>query len=81
MVERNPIRQWTRHRLFLPIGDIPKFDGSIRTAVQAKDFVDQLWLYDNTARGRSPRLLAWFQAGNARDTSHDIPDWAKPFFA
>ena len=53
---------------------------SIQTAVFAKSLVDQLWLYANTAMGKSPLLVGRFVAGKLTNLIGTIPKWALPFF-
>ena len=57
-----------------------RYPKSLRTAVGAKDLVDELWLYDNSRLARTHRLVARFVQGKALDVSHEIPRWAQSFF-
>ena len=59
---------------------ITRYFGSIQTAVLAKSLVDEFWLYDNTADGKSPLLVGRFVEGKPIDIPATIPQWAIPFF-
>ena len=55
-----------------------RFPGSIRTAVEAKSIVEQLWIYDNTETDQRHRLVARFIRGKIDYFSQTIPSWAQP---
>ena len=59
---------------------VARYPGSIRTALEAKKIVDELWLYDNTERDYTPLLLGWWEGQQARHVAVAIPRWAEPFF-
>jgi predicted ABC-type ATPase len=59
---------------------VARYPGSIRTALEAMPIVDELWLYDNTEWGYTPRLLGWWEGQQAMQVSDSIPRWAEPFF-
>jgi predicted ABC-type ATPase len=60
---------------------VARYPGSIRTALEARKLVDELWLYDNTAWDYTPLLLGWWENRQARHVAESVPRWAEPFFA
>lgn len=64
----------------VPISKIvSRYAGSIRTAVQAIDLVDELWLYDNSAWNKSPALIARVVSGRTDYVATNLPRWSEPF--
>ncbi len=59
---------------------VARYPGSIRTALEAKGIVDELWLYDNTAWDRTPLLLGRWQDRKMMHSAEPVPRWAEPFF-
>ncbi len=59
---------------------VARYPRSIRTALEAKNLVDELWLYDTTAWNSRPLLLGWWAAHGSRYLAPSIPRWAEPFF-
>ena len=59
---------------------VARYPGSIRTALEARKIIDELWLYDNTAWDCTPLLLGWWGDQQARHVASSIPRWAEPFF-
>lgn len=59
---------------------VARYAGSIRTALEARRIVDELWLYDNTAWDSTPLLLGWWEGQQAKHVAVSIPPWAEPFF-
>ena len=62
-----------------PTKVVSRFQKSIRTAVQAKEFVDRLWLFDNTEANRSHRLVGRFVGGQPDFLAENLPHWMEPF--
>ncbi len=56
-----------------------RFAGSIRTAIEAKPLVDELWLLDNSVPNRRHRLVARFLNGEPDVVEPALPEWARPF--
>jgi predicted ABC-type ATPase len=59
---------------------VARYPGSIRTALEARRIVDELWLYDNTQWDYTPLLLGWWEEQQPRHVAESIPRWAEPFF-
>ena len=65
----------------VPIGKIQsRYSGSLRTAVQAVDLVDEFWLYDNSRLNETPSLIAAMASGELVYLSPDRPLWSMPLF-
>ena len=59
---------------------VKRYSGAIQTALLAKELVDELRLYDNSAHGQSPSLVGHFFRRKLLEVSTSIPPWALPFF-
>ena len=59
---------------------VARYPGSIRTALEAKGIVDELWLYDNTEWDYTPLLLGRWEGQQSVHVAESIPRWAEPFF-
>jgi predicted ABC-type ATPase len=59
---------------------VARYPGSIRTALEARSFVDELWLYDNTEWDYTPLLLGWWEGQQTKHRTPSVPRWAEPFF-
>jgi predicted ABC-type ATPase len=59
---------------------IARYPGSIRTAVEAMKFVEELWLFDNTEWDYTPHLVGWWEDQQVRYAANAIPRWAQAFF-
>jgi predicted ABC-type ATPase len=59
---------------------VARYPGSIRTALEARKIIDELWLYDNTEWDYTPLLLGWWEGQQAKHVAESIPHWAEPFF-
>jgi predicted ABC-type ATPase len=59
---------------------VARYPGSIRTALEARKIVDELWLYDNTEWDSTPFLLGFWEKQYAKHIARYIPLWAEPFF-
>ena len=59
---------------------VARYPGSIRTALEARSVVDELWLWDNTAWDYTPLLLGLWESQQLKHTAPSIPGWAERFF-
>jgi predicted ABC-type ATPase len=59
---------------------VTRYPSSIRTALEARRIVDELWLYDNTEWDSTPLLLGFWEKQHAKHIARYIPLWAEPFF-
>jgi predicted ABC-type ATPase len=59
---------------------VARYPGSIRTALEARVIVDELWLYDNTKWDYAPLLIGWWVSQQAKHATESIPRWATPFY-
>jgi predicted ABC-type ATPase len=59
---------------------VARYPGSIRTALEARKIVDELWLYDNTGWDYTPLLLGCWEDQQPKHFAESIPSWAAPFF-
>jgi predicted ABC-type ATPase len=59
---------------------VARYPGSIRTALEARRIVDELWLYDNTEWDSTPLLLGRWDEQHVMHIAKSIPRWAEPFF-
>jgi predicted ABC-type ATPase len=59
---------------------VSRFQGSIRTALMAKDLVDELWLWDNSSPESEHRLVGRFVRGEVDFLADSLPHWAEPLF-
>lgn len=60
---------------------ISRYQKSIINAYQARDLVDRFYLYDNTADGELPMLVARFADGKlVRRYLTALPNWTQDFF-
>jgi len=74
----------SRGGLFGPIAQVSEeFEKGLHDLPAMKSAVDELFLFDNTAEGRSPRVIAQFVSGKivklAR-SARSIPGWAQRSF-
>jgi predicted ABC-type ATPase len=60
---------------------VARYPGSIRTALEARKIVDELWLYDNTEWDYTPLLLGCWENQQAKHVTESVPRWAEPFFS
>ncbi len=66
----------------VPTGAIAaRYDRAIASAVQAVDLAEQLLIFDNSVRGRGPRLIAHFRHGELVSLRRNVPAWAERAFA
>jgi predicted ABC-type ATPase len=71
----------SRGGLFAPIAHIgEEFEKGLRDLPALKRIVDELILLDNTAEGRSPRVIAQFVNGKIVKVARSIPEWAHRCF-
>jgi predicted ABC-type ATPase len=59
---------------------VARYPGSIRTALEAKKIVDELWLYDNSEWDYTPLLLGRWEDQKTIHVVESIPRWAERFF-
>lgn len=53
---------------------------ALELAVRARDVADELWLFDNSVRGRGPRLVARFVGGTLTARRGPLPGWVTKTF-
>lgn len=53
---------------------------ALELAVKAREIADELWLYDNSVRGRSPRRVARFVGGKLTALREPLPGWVMKAF-
>jgi predicted ABC-type ATPase len=71
----------SRGGLFGPITQVSEeFEKGLHDLPAMKRVVDELMLLDNTAEGRSPRVIAQFVNGKIVKVARSIPDWAQRSF-
>jgi predicted ABC-type ATPase len=68
--------------LFGPIAQVSEdFEKGLHDLPTLKRAIDELILLDNTAEGRSPRVVAQFVNGEIAKVARSIPTWAQRAFA
>lgn len=58
----------------------PRYERSLRLAVEASRAADEMWLYDNTPLGRIPRQIARYDGRRLVWTAARLPDWFRRAF-
>lgn len=72
----------SRGGLFGPVAEIrEEYEKGLRELPAVKEAVDELILVDNTAEGRSPRVVAQFVNREIVRVSRSIPEWAQRSFS
>lgn len=71
----------SRGGLFGPIAQVSgEFEQGLHDLPAVKTAVDELILFDDTAEGRSPRVVAQFVNGEIAKVARSIPEWAQRSF-
>lgn len=71
----------SRGGLFGPIAHVSEeFEKGLHDLPAMKSAVDELILFDNTAEGRSPRVIAQFVNGQILKLARSVPQWAQQAF-
>lgn len=71
----------SRGGLFGPVAEIrEEYQKGLRELPAVKEAVDELILVDNTAEGRSPRVVAQFVNGEIVKLARSIPEWTQRTF-
>jgi len=71
----------SRGGLFGPIAQVSEeFEKGLHDLPAVKSAVDELILFDNTAEGRRPRVIAQFVNGKIVKVARSIPGWAQRTF-
>ena len=72
----------SRGGLFGPVAEIrEEYENGLRELPGVKEAVDELILVDNTAEGRSPRVVAQFVNRELVRVARSIPEWAQRSFS
>jgi predicted ABC-type ATPase len=72
----------SRGGLFGPIAQVSReFEEGMHDLPALKSAVGELILLDNTAEGRSPRVIAQFVNGRILKLARSVPQWAERVFA
>jgi predicted ABC-type ATPase len=71
----------SRGGLFGPIAQVgEEFEKGLQDLKAIKRAVDEFILFDNTAEGRNPRVVAQFANGEIVKVARSIPEWAQRAF-
>ncbi len=60
---------------------VARYDRSIASAVEAIHQAEQVLVFDNSVKGRGPRLIAHFLNGELVSLRRKVPGWAERAFA
>ena len=60
---------------------VARYDRAIASAVEAINQAEQLLIFDNSVKGRNPRLIANFRNGELVSLRRSVPGWAERAFA